>query len=114
MRHVPFRTIAMQLYADLADEAIRRGVVTGLGLDWTTASGEDGGIHRHLLRLSRVSVRGAILLDDSINQDAEPFNMPWGVIERSVNVVDDGFWLVGSVEKLSFDIAGPWKGSEPS
>lgn len=114
MRHIPFRSIAMQLYAELAEDAIRKGVVTGIGLDWTTTSGKEGDIHRHLLRLQGASDRNATLLDDSIGIGSEPFVLSWDVIERSVNVVNDGFWLVGPVEKLSFDIAAPWEASATS
>lgn len=114
MRHVPFRSIAMQLYADLANEAVGKGVVTGIGLDWGTVAGEGGGLHRHLLRLRGANDRGATLLDDSIGVDPEPFDVPWAELERSVHVVDDGFWLVGPVASLSFDTAGPWTATESS
>lgn len=114
MRHVPFRSIAMQLYADLANEAVRKGVVTGIGLDWRTVAGEEGALHRHLLRLRGANDRGAALLDDSIGVDPESFDVPWAELERSVHVVDDGFWLVGPVARLSFDTAGPWTAPESS
>lgn len=114
MRHVPFRSIAMKLYADLADEATKKGVVVGIGLDWVTVAEEEGGLHRHLLRLLGTNERSATLLDDSIGVDAKVFDVPWAELERSVHVVDDGFWLVGPVAKLSFDTAGPWTAPESS
>lgn len=114
MRHIPFRSIAMQLYADLADDAVRNGVVTGVGLDWTTILGEEGEIHRHLLRLQCAGDRNATLVDDSDGVGAKSFRLAWDAIERGVNVVNDGFWLIGPVEKLSFDIAAPWTAAEAS
>ena len=108
LRHLPFSEIAMQLYEDVAAEALRREVIVGIGLDWNRLSLSAGAPRRHLLRLLHAHSKRARLIDDSLESGLRSFDVAWDEIERSVGVVDDGFWLIGAAGSLQFAAAEPW------
>lgn len=111
-RRVPFSTIAFGLYAEVLTQALERNVSIGIGLDWRFIDRQCRDTARHLTRVLDFKTSSAVLIDDSYCDNSQHWTIDIATLERSVNAVSDGFWIVGPISALSFTYTIPFAGSE--
>ena len=111
LRRVPFRTIVEELWTEVLDEAMARGAVVGLGLDYPTlmATAASDRSAQHVLRVLGRSGERLDLFDDS----GESIPATMSVIEARVRTaalrIGDGLWIVGRGDHLNFTHTMPWR-----
>jgi dCTP deaminase len=108
-RHIPFNTIALELYEEVLSEALARALPVGVGIDPLVLSipGAEAE-NRHVLRIESVQERQVHLVDDSGGR-ATPLVVSWKVLERAVTAIGDGFWIFGRGSDLEFSNTLPYR-----
>jgi hypothetical protein len=102
-RHIPFRTVMFELYAEVLDQALNQGCVAGVGFNKAVLLAESGTV-RHVTRIRPVDDREKVLLlDDTCGVPARRTFVEWGILEKAVHSVNDGFWIIGRVNRINFD-----------
>ena len=108
-RHIPFNTIALELYKEVLSEALGRALPVGVGVDPHVLSIPNAEAeNRHILRIESVQERQVHLVDDSSGR-ATPLAVPWEVLERAVIAIADGYWIFGRESDLDFSNTLPYR-----
>jgi hypothetical protein len=108
-RRVPFREIAMGLWQEVLDAALERGVVVGLGVNFSILRGHS--IQRsaqHVLRVLSRRQEELELFDDSGETTPARFSVPTERACAAVLAIPDGFWMVGPEQALHLVHTLPW------
>lgn len=110
LRRVPFNTIVEQLWIDVLDDAMSRGAVVGLGVDYhvlMTRGTWDRSAH-HVLRVLGREDQLFTLFDDSGESDPATILVDTERLHAAVLPIYDGLWIVNSVTELNFAYTLPW------
>ena len=108
-RHILLREIPFGLYRDVFDEAIRREVTVGLGLECTELLIDAPRETRlHLVRGIGRAERTIAMVDDSGQLRPGPFELPWDDVVNAMFKAGDGFWLIGPRKSLELPYTLPF------
>ncbi|MBF0391201.1 MAG: hypothetical protein HQL38_00840 [Alphaproteobacteria bacterium] len=106
-RHIPLRTIQMEMYVDVASFALDLGAVVGIGIDARILSTATPG-HRHVLKIETIYDDLAGVFDDA--GETRPPPIPWLELEMNSLSINDGLWIIGRKVDLSLPYCLPWDG----
>lgn len=110
-RHVPFLEVSLGLWEDALDEALLRGVVVGVGLDFSILTKRSAPRSaQHVMRVLKKTGNQLVLVDDSGEADEPCFNLSMDQVNQAVLSIPDGLWLVGTENELQLPFTLAWKG----
>jgi hypothetical protein len=113
-RHVRLKEITFELYENVLEEALRRGLTVGVGVDYAKLAATPRHVSAlHVFRITRIMRGEVTLFDDS--RECKPSNIhtPWIMVEAAALAVNDGFWLIGPPSDLNFAHAPPYSYGKP-
>ena len=111
LRRVPFETIVEELWTDVLDDAMSRGAVVGLGVDYnvlmaTVASDRSA---QHVLRVLSREGESFALFDDSGESDPATISVDSARVRAAVLPIHDGLWIMNEVTELNFAHTLLWR-----
>lgn len=111
LRRVPFNTIVGELWIDVLDDAMSRGAVVGLGVDYHVlmTRGTSDRSAQHVLRVLGREGQLFTLFDDSGESDPATIMVDTERLHAAVLPIHDGLWIVNSVTELNFAHTLPWR-----
>ncbi len=110
LRRVPFNTIVGELWIDVLDEAMSRGAIVGLGVDYhvLVSRGASDRSAQHVLRILGREGQLFTLFDDSGESDPATILVDAERLRAAVLPIHDGLWIVNSVTELNFAHTLQW------
>ncbi len=95
----------------MLDEAMSRGAVVGLGVDYSVlvAGGEPDRSAQHVLRVLSRESRSFTLFDDSGESGSAPISVNPARLRAAVLPIGDGLWIMNSMTELNFAHTLPWR-----
>ncbi|MBO1329503.1 hypothetical protein OQ496_14065 [Acetobacter suratthaniensis] len=111
LRRVPFKAIIEELWMDVLDEAMSRGAVVGLGVDYNMlmAAGPSDCSAQHVLRVLSLNNGIITLFDDSGESNQAVISVDPDRVREAVLSVEDGLWIINKATKLNFQYTLPWQ-----
>lgn len=110
-RRVPFLEVELGLWEDTLAEALSRGVVVGLGLDFSVLTRRPAvRSAQHVMRVLKMAGNELELADDSGEADRLCMRVTMDHASQAVLAIPDGLWLVGSEEDLKLPFTVAWSG----
>lgn len=107
-RHVRFDQIALDGEQQVLEEALRRSVVVGVGVDYSLIESNHPLSQRHLFRVCGMEGEQVCLVDDSRGSRLENVILQWDQLEAATKSIGDGWWMIGRTDQLSFSRTLPW------
>lgn len=111
LRRVPFKTIVEDLWLDVLDEALSRGAVVGIGVDYgiLTTGGSPDRSAQHVFRVLGREPRTLTLFDDSGESGLDTMTVEPDRLRVAVLPIDDGLWIMNAATELNFAHTLPWQ-----
>lgn len=111
LRRVPFNTIVGDLWIDVLDEAMSRGAVVGVGVDYHVLKtrGIPDRSAQHVVRALGREDQLLTLFDDSGESDPATILVDTERLRAAVLPIHDGLWIMNPRTELNFAHTLPWR-----
>jgi hypothetical protein len=113
-RHLPLKVIPLGLYDEILEDALKRGLTVGVGVDVSLLDlGEHNVPVLHVFRVHSFDRHQITLFDDSKECAPPTIKRSWERIEQAILAAADGFWLIGPEQELAFAAAPCFRTATP-
>ncbi|WP_150131843.1 hypothetical protein [Sphingomonas carotinifaciens] len=111
LRRVPFKTIVEELWMDVLDDAMSRGAVVGLGIDYNVLMGTVASDRsaQHVMRVLVRDGESIAIFDDSGESVPAMISVDPARVRAAVLPIDDGLWIMNRGSELNFAHTLPWR-----
>jgi hypothetical protein len=108
-RRIPFFEISLGLWEDVLDAALAKGVVVGIGVDFSVLIPQTTPhSSQHVLRVLSRDGDHLEVIDDSGETTPARFIVTTDGVNGAVLAIPDGFWMIGAEQDLQLPFISPW------